>query len=166
MKHTCLIFFISLLFFSCAEDDSVQETSLTKTWKLKEWYLKQPLDLNNDGVETTTFAPGCLGDSRIYFFDDKTGSLFFSSEVTYYQDRTSGDFMVTCSTLTDRIPLNISQGSNENEMVIQTPNEVLVAQFEGNDLLLTIPDGFEVLDATSFETIVLMDQTLRFSKED
>lgn len=165
MKHFIVLFLSTFLVFNCSEDQSSEEEKVNYVWKLTEWSLKESIDLNNDGEATSSFVPGCLNGSRIYFSDSENASVFISSDVTFYQDHESLDYAMSCSTSSDRPAVEITYSKNGDEIILNTPDGIFNGYFEGNDLLVEIPEGFEVFDNVTFETVLTMDLTLKFSKE-
>ena len=67
-----LLCFIILFFNGCSQndEDTIEDNSISGKWELVSWSIKTPVDLNNDGIATTEFSPGCLAGSYFEFEDD------------------------------------------------------------------------------------------------
>lgn len=165
ISYLCLIFILTV-FTSCSKDDS-QDNSIQGTWKLTSWTLKTPIDLNNDGVSSSIFDPGCLNGSELKFIDNSTGTLFFSSIVSYNTSNENGTlvFMTSCSTDSELSPSPITYIQDGEKLVITDNNEEFVLIRDGNTLSMLIPSGFKASASDTFEPTVSQDITYIFSKQ-
>lgn len=170
MKKLLLQFCLILVFIfsnSCSKDDNIDKSSLEGTWKLTAFTLKIPLDLNNDGIETSSFMPGCLNGSALNFTDMTRGSLFFNSIVSYNTTVEDGNlfFMTSCSTDSDRAALPITYTLDDEIITISSESQLYLLTIDGNELFMEIPGGFNAYDIDTFETTVSQDITYIFTKQ-
>ncbi len=143
------------------------DNSIEGTWKLTSWTIKTAIDLNNDGLSETSFAPGCLNGSNLKFTDASNGSLFFSSSVSYNTTNEDGNlfFMIACSTGSERIPFPITYTKNNNTVTINNNGELITLTLTENALSMEVINGFVATDVDTQETTVSEDVTYIFTKQ-
>jgi len=173
MKKPLFIFSILLciiILTSCTSDDSVENSSIMGAWKLTEWNVKTPLDLNNDGIASTNLLTefGCLDGSELVFNDVNSGTILYTSDVgfhTGFDEEESQIFMMICGTDSERLAIPFTYSINENIVTITVSGELVNLTLEGNTLSLFVQDGFVAYDINTFEVSVIQDATYVFTKE-
>lgn len=169
MKNTVffLCFFIAII-TSCTSNTVDENAHLIGTWELTEWTIETPVDLNNDGVLTTSFSPGCLAGSEIVLDYDAKGTFFYSSNVSYFTRVENNEivYMTTCSTSSDNVPKAITYTSEENLVYINKDGEMFILSQEVDEnLYLVVENGFIVKDIDTFEITESQDITYIFTKK-
>ena len=165
LTYLCLIFILTVT-ASCSKDDT-DTNSIQGTWLLTSWNLKTPIDLNNDGILSSTFTPGCLNGSELKFNDHVNGTLFFSSSVSYNTTIENGTlvYLTSCITDTDLSPSPITYIQDGETLIITSNNEEYVLAFNGNTLYMMVPNGFTATDVDTFEITAFQDITYIFTKQ-
>ncbi len=164
-----LILFFLLI--SCTSDDvNVDDSHIVGIWKLTEWNVKTPLDLNNDGIASSNLLTefGCLNGSALVFNDAINGTLFYSSDVGFHTGIESEDEIfngIICSTSSERLPSLITYVKIDNTVTINNDGDLSDLTLEGNTLSMFIQDGFVAYDVNTFEISVILDATYVFTKE-
>ncbi len=160
------IVLLSLL-LSCSKDDIDNDNTLTGSYKLTSWRVETPIDLDNDGVASLEFAPGCLNDSELNLSNNHSGSLLYTSFVsynTYLEDGTTV-FATSCSMNTDLDNNTLSYTESETSIFIELNGNTYSAVKNGNTLLMHIPNGFIATDVDTSETTFEQDVTYVFTKQ-
>ena len=165
LTYFCLIFIVTLA-TSCSKDDA-KINSIQGTWLLTSWNLKTPIDLDNDGILSTTFTPGCLNGSELIFNDNSSGTLFFSSSVSYNTTIENGTlvYLTSCVTDTDLSPSPITYIQDGETLIITSTNNEYALTINGTTLAMTVPNGFTATDVDSFEITAFQDITYIFTKQ-
>jgi hypothetical protein len=161
--YTCLSF---IVFTSCTTEDIDDTSTILGEWTLTSWAVETPIDLNNDNSPQSQFSPGCLSDSTINFMDASNAAFFYSSEVTYNTRTDDGKlvFMTACSTDSDRMPTLVNYMMNNNSIIIDLEGEVMELNLNGNQLTMTVPNGFVAKDIDTSETTISQDITYTFTR--
>ena len=170
MKKVYLVLSICIsitLLTSCTTEDIDDQSSLIGVWKLTSWTINTAIDLDNDGIASTEFSPGCLIDSDLTFMDDSNGTIFYSSSVSYSTRMEDGNmvFMTACTTDSERVPSLMSYTSSDSEIIINKDGVEFVLALNGNTLSMLVPNDFIAKDNETSETTVSQDVTYIYTRQ-
>jgi len=168
-KYKLLAISIAFLlsFTSCFNDEDDALDAFQVTWKLDSWSLETPIDLNNDGISSLSFEPGCLNGSEIKFYDDSNGILNFSAFVSYNTSNENGNlfFMTACSTGSDIYSQPISYHQDSETITNLETDETYTYTIENNHLYMVVSNGFVATDINTSEITVSQNMTYVFVRQ-
>ncbi len=143
-----------------------QSDNLVGTWKLTAWNGTEPIDLNNDGTESTNFLDemDCYDNETIVFNADNTGVIMSTS---------FADIDITIDTTTTFVVDCIDEIENTNMTWSQSGSSVTVTDtsgsstwtLAGNTLSILIPEGFSVTSSEDATVTVIQDLTFVYTKQ-
>ena len=145
-------------------------SGLVGTWLLTAWNGEEPIDLNNDGTESTNFLEemDCYNNETIVFNDDNTGVAMSTSyadiEIFIEVGTTNSyDFTVTCIEEVENT--NVTWSQSGNTVTITDPSGSSDWTLDGNTLSITIPEGFTVINTDDVTVSVIQDLTFVYTKQ-
>ena len=151
----------------CTQD---QPTGIEGIWLLTAWNGTEPIDLNNDGTESTNFLEelDCYNNETIVFNADNTGQIFSTSYaeidiVLEVGSTNSYDFTVDCIEAAETTDMTWSQ--NGNVVSITDVSGTSDWTLNGNMLSITIPEGFVVISSEDATVTVIQDLTFIYTKQ-
>jgi len=141
MKKFTLLALSAFAISACSGDDdnnSIDNVSLTGTWKLTAATLPVGIDLNNDGSASTDFMSetGCFNNSTITFTDDVSSVILLIQNVNI-ETQANGSFTVECENAeTEYAPFAVS-----GSVITLTSEEYHVPFSKVGSTLTTTRDG-------------------------
>jgi len=152
------------------DDDAVNNADLEGTWLLTAWIGTEPIDLNNDGTESTNFLEEmeCYTNETLVFNNDNTGQSISTSfaDIDIFLETGSDsevDFSVDC----------IEENETDNFTWSQADNTVSITNdfgtndwtLDGNTLSIVIPEGFSVENDQDADVSITQDLTFVYTKQ-
>lgn len=147
-----------------------EPTEVVGTWLLTAWNGTEPIDLNNDGTESTNFLDemDCYNNETIVFNQDNTGTAMSTSyadiEIFIEAGTTNSyDFTVTCIDEIENTDMTWTQSGNA--VSITDVSGTTDWTLNGNTLSITIPEGFTVISTEDATVSVIQDLTFVYTKQ-
>ena len=148
-----------------------QPTGIEGTWLLTAWNGTEPIDLNNDGTESTNFLEemDCYNNETIVFNADNTGQIMSTSYAEFdifleVGSTDTYDFTVNCIPEIDNMDMTWSQAGN-TVSITDSFNDTSEWTLNGNTLSITIPEGFTVINTEDVNVSVIQDLTFVYTKQ-
>ncbi|NNK81664.1 MAG: hypothetical protein HKO92_00945 [Flavobacteriaceae bacterium] len=166
MKRILLFFSIILLLNNCTRDKIGENSQLYGSWKLTEWITSNPIDLNNNGISTTNFSPGCLLGSELIINDDFNGTLFYSSTMSFFTRMENNQlvYITSCITDSENEPLPITYTFENDTILLNNDGETSIFALDGDQLKLVIFDGFVAADVDTLDLTETHNLTFVFTR--
>jgi hypothetical protein len=151
-------------------DQNQQATDVEGTWLLTAWIGDEPIDLNNDGVESDNFLNemDCYNNETILFSDGGTGVIMSTSYAEFMFDILVGttnefDYTIDC----------IEEDENTNFTWTQTGNTVAITDdfgttnvtIIGNQISIFVPNGFIAFSSEDVEVTTIQNLTFVYTKQ-
>lgn len=165
--QSLILFALSIILVSCSSDDD-GNTTLTAEgeWLVTALLVESSFDFNGDGTASRDLfeeTPCYIGNS-IMFFDN--GSVIIDIDFTYIYVNNNDEQDYECQNGLD-ITSTWTQNGNTITVANDDQQGDIVGTISGNDLTVTIPDGFEMelYDAGTGQSVdVSEDFTIVFTK--
>lgn len=147
-----------------------QTASAEGTWLLTAWNGTEPIDLNNDGVESTNFLEelDCYNNETLVLNSDMSGTVMSTSyaDIEIFLDPINPgefDFNVTCIEQIENIDVSWSQSGN----IVSITDPIGTTEWTLNDdtLSITIPEGFILSDPGDPTIEVIQDLTFVYTRQ-
>nr|WP_321234281.1 hypothetical protein [uncultured Psychroserpens sp.] len=150
-------------------DENQQATDIEGTWLLTAWLGENPIDLNNDGVESANFLDemDCYTNETIVFSNDGTVIVMSTSYAEFdvsieVGTTNSYDYIVNC----------IDEIENNDATWTQSGNTVSITDADGtsewtlngNQLSIVVPSGFFAISEDATITVT-EDLTFVYTKQ-
>ncbi len=144
--------------------------SIEGTWLLTAWIGEEPIDLDNDGNESTNFLDemDCYNNETLVFNNDGTGASISTSfadiEIFIEVGTTNSvDFNVSC--IEEDETVNFTWVQSDNIISITDTFGTNDWELDGNTLSILIPDGFSVINADDASINTIQDLTFVYTKQ-
>lgn len=151
-------------------DGTQQETELPGTWLLTAWIGDEPIDLNNDGIESINFLDeiDCYTNETLLFNTDNTVVNTSTSFATFEYiievgTTNSFEFTVTCEQELD--VTNGTWSQNGNIVTISDSFGDTDLTLNGNQLSIFVPEGFFALNTDDITVTTTQNLTYIFTKQ-
>jgi len=151
-------------------DGTQQETELPGLWLLTAWMGEEPIDLNNDGLESINFLDEmeCYENQTLLFNSDNTivntSTSFATFEYIIEVGTTNSfEFTVTCEE-----ELEITNGTwsqNGNIVTISDDFGDTDLTLNGNQLSIFVPEGFVAFNSDDVTVTTIQDLTFIYTKQ-
>ena len=139
------------------------------TWKLTAWIGEEPIDLNNDGVESENFLDeiDCYENETIVFNADNTAVGMSTSFATFMFEIEVGttneyDYTIECDFEDENT--NMTWTQNGNTITVDDGTTISEATLNGNQLSVLVPEGFVAFSA-DFTATTTQDLTFIYTKQ-
>ncbi len=166
LKPTFFLCLLFLIISSCSKDEMETQNPLLGNYTLTSWSVDTPIDLNNDGFSSTEFDPGCLNNSEIIFSNNSSGSLLYTSFVSYNTFLENGKtvYATTCTINADLDAQQFTYNETATNITIDFNGVIYDVIKNGTTLLLEIPNGFVIKDVDTLEVTHVQDLVYVFEK--
>jgi hypothetical protein len=141
------------------------------TWLLTAWIGEEPIDLNNDGVESENFLDemNCYTNETIVFNADNTGVATSTSYAEFEFIIEAGttnsfEYTVTCIEETEVSEATWTQNGNIISVTDES-GETSDWTLNGNQLSIVVPSGFLAFNSDDFEVTTSQDLTFVYTKQ-
>lgn len=152
-------------------DQNQQATEVEGTWLLTAWLGENPIDLNNDGVESANFLDemDCYTNETLVFTNDgaavATSTSYAEFDVSIEVGTTNSyDYVVNCIDETEITNGTWSQSGNTITITDDTTNETSDWTINGNQLSIVVPSGFFAISEDATITVT-EDLTFVYTKQ-
>jgi len=149
------------------EDNS---SSVEGTWKLTAWIGEEPIDLNNDGLESSNFLDeiDCYNNETIVLNQDQTGVSMSTSYAEFEMEIEVGttnsfDYTINCINEIENTNFVWSKAGN---IITITDEDGFSSDFtlNGNEISILIPNGFFAANE-DFTVTITQDLTFIYTKQ-
>ncbi|WP_179346650.1 hypothetical protein [Winogradskyella ursingii] len=170
----------------CGEDENLlgiienlgncelQVVPIIGIWKLQFWLSGNPLDINNDGIATTSILSefDCYQNELITFLADGTGSFSYNSyaTITYTPNFETSvidqvDYFVTCTDFEDTVNFTWTQSGNNFILTLLETEEVIYYLRDSDFLTTNVTNGFTATNTNDSSQTITEDIKFIFSKQ-
>jgi len=146
------------------------DSDLLGTWLLTEWSGTEAIDLNEDGTESINFLDemDCYNNETMVFNANNTGTVMNTSFADINTDLVVGttneyDFTIDCISEIENLDMTWSQSAND--VTITESGVASTWTLNGNELSITIPEGFVAIDSADLTVTVSQDLTFVYTKQ-
>lgn len=151
-------------------DDTNEPTDIVGTWLMTAWMGEEPIDLNNDGVESLNFLDemDCYNNETLVFNANNTvvatSNAYADFEFSIVAGTTNTyEYTITCINEVD-----ITNGTwtqNGNTVSISEGTESSIWTLNGNQLSILVPSGFIAYSSEDSEVTTIQDITFIYTKQ-
>lgn len=147
-----------------------QETEVPGTWLLTAWIGDEPIDLNNDGVESINFLEeiDCYTNETLVFNEDNTvvnTSTSFATFEYIIEVGTTNSFIYTVTCEEELEITNGTWSQDDNIVTISDTFGDTDLILDGNELSIFVPEGFLALNTDDVTVTTTQNLTFVFTKQ-
>ena len=152
----------------CTNEQTTE--GLVGTWLLTAWLGEEPIDLNNDGVESINFLEemDCYSNETIVFNSDNTGTATSTSYAEFefiIEVGTTNSFEYTITCIDETEITNATWSQNGNIITISDEFGETEWTLNGNQLSIFVPSGFFAFNSDDAEVTTIQDLTFVYTKQ-
>ena len=152
-------------------NDTVPNEGIVGTWLATSWISDEPVDINNDGEESTDLLAefDCYNNETLVFNADNTGVMMSTSyaDVEFeIETGTTDSYIYTVDCIEEVDNTNFTWTQNDNDITIIDEFDMeTVWTLNGNQLSTLVPQGFIAFDSNDATVTVSQDLTFIYIRQ-